>query len=457
MAMVKVPIDKIDRIEMIEYKGGCTPKKIQQLYGADIFINGVLFDNKTRKIITNTKTLNTGKQGYLFSESGMGVKNGRPIWINKWDALKDDAVTGFIGSAPTLIVDGKINIDKKDITDSFYGTTTYRSGIGFNNKELILYSGGERRNFSNYAKFAESLGLDYFLNVDGGGSCCLWKDGKQLNKEYDGRLIPMWILIWIKKDNKKEEYMKKQQSITVIDGDIKRTLDTQSILDEGTTYLPIRKLGEAIGYTVNYDSSTGVITLVKKSNESVVIKKESVIAIDTGHSIQIPGASGFGLKEEEVCFKIGRKLGSKLQQKGYMVKYVRNDMNAIGDNNSEDLNKRCGIINASKCDLVVSIHNNAYNDLNSNGIETLVYSENSKNSVRIGKSIQSEMIKTSGLRDRGIKYRSDLAILKRTTMDAVLLEIGFITNKKENELLRNDGWLDKIVDAITIGIEKEVK
>ena len=255
MAIVRLPIEKIDRIEMVEYKGGCTPRKIQQLYNADVFINGVLFDNKTRAIITNTKTLNTGKQGYLFSEDGIGVKNGKPIWINKWDALKDDTVTGFIGSAPTLIVDGKINIDKKDIKSGFYNTTTYRSGIGFNDKELVLYSGGERRNFSDYAKFAESLDLTYFENLDGGGSCCLWKDGKQLNKEYDGRLIPMWILVYLKKDKpviKGDDEVLVKETIQINDKDI--TVDT--ITKDGITYMPLRQLAEMLGAEVTYDAAT---------------------------------------------------------------------------------------------------------------------------------------------------------------------------------------------------------
>lgn len=255
MAIVRVAIDKIDRIEMIEYKGGCTPKKIQQLYGADIFINGVLFDNKTRKIITNTKSLNTGKQGYLFSEMGIGIRNGKPIWINKWDALKDDTVTGFIGSAPTLIVDGKISIDKKDITNSFYGTTTYRSGMGFNDKELVLYSGGDRRSFSNYSKFAESLGVSYFENLDGGGSCCLWKDGKQLNKEYDGRLIPMWILVYLKKDKaqtEKEVYKVEKEIISVDGVDV----EFETITVNGKSYTEMRKTAEAIGCVVGYDPKT---------------------------------------------------------------------------------------------------------------------------------------------------------------------------------------------------------
>lgn len=263
MAIVRVPIDKIDRIEMIEYKGGCSPKKIQQLYGCDIFVNGILFDNKSRSIITNAKCTNTGKQGYLFSEKCLGVRNGKPIWINKWDGLKDDTVTGFIGSAPTLIVDGKIDIDKKDITNSFYGTITYRSGIGFNDKELVLYSGGEKRSFSNYAKFAATLNVDYFLNLDGGGSCCLWKDGKQLNKEYDGRLIPMWVCIWLKKDKPQvdKEVYEVEKEIIVVD-DVEMEFETITV--NGKTYMEMRKLAETVDCMVVYDPKTKKKSIKRK-------------------------------------------------------------------------------------------------------------------------------------------------------------------------------------------------
>lgn len=266
MATHKIALNSIDKIEMIEYKGGCSPKKIQQLYNPDYFINAALFDNKTRTIITNCKTKNTGKQGYLFEEDGIGVKNGQPIWINKWDALKDDTVTGFIGSAPTIIVDGNIDIRKKDITSSFYGTTTYRSGIGFNDKELVLYSGGTKYNFSNYAKYIKSLGLKYFLNMDGGGSCCLWKDGKQVNTEYDGRLVPMWILVYLKKPSttnkveKEDDEVVAKESINVNGVDI----EFNTILKDGVTYLEMRKLAEVVDCTVGYDGVTKKKSITSK-------------------------------------------------------------------------------------------------------------------------------------------------------------------------------------------------
>lgn len=268
MAIVKVALEDIDRIEMIEYKGGCSPKKIQQLYNPDIMVNGVLFDNKTRTIITNCKTKNTGKQGYLFEEDGMGVKNGKPIWINKWEALKDDSVTGFIGSAPTIIVDGNIDIRKKDITSSFYGTTTYRSGIGFSDKELVIYSGGTRHSFSSYSKYIKTLGLKYFLNVDGGGSCCLWKNGKQINSEYDGRLIPMWILVYLKKPamnqtpktEKEDDEMINKEFINVNGKDI----EFNTIVKDGVTYLEMRKLAEVVDCTVGYDAATKKKSITSK-------------------------------------------------------------------------------------------------------------------------------------------------------------------------------------------------
>lgn len=270
MAMVKIALRDIDRIEMIEYKGGCSPKKIQQLYNPDFMINGILFDNKTRSIITNCKTKNTGKQGYLFEEDGIGVKDGKPIWTNKWDALKDDAVTGFVGSAPTIIVDGKIDIRKKDITSNFYGTTTYRSGIGFNDNELVLYSGGTRYNFSNYSKYIKSLGLKYFLNVDGGGSCCLWKNGKQINSEYDGRLIPMWILVYLKPTTPQSKpviTVKKEDDEVILKEKIlvnNKLVELDTITKDGKTFIEMRELSTLLNAVVGYNATTKQKSITKK-------------------------------------------------------------------------------------------------------------------------------------------------------------------------------------------------
>lgn len=265
MALQRIKLNDVERIETVIIKGGCSPTYIWNTYKPDIFINGILFDNATREVITNCKTRKEGKQGYLFYEDGIGIRNEKPIWINKWDALKDDSVTDFIGSAPSIIINGNIDIQKKDITNSFYGTTTYRSGIGFNDNEFILFSGDVKYSFANYAKYISTIGVKYFINLDGGGSCCLVKNGVKLHGQYDGRLIPHWILVYLKKTtnttNIKKEDDEVVQKIKInIDGKIK---EVDAIVKDGRTYVQLRAF-ESEGYKITYENGIAGIEHPKK-------------------------------------------------------------------------------------------------------------------------------------------------------------------------------------------------
>ncbi|MEJ6950376.1 N-acetylmuramoyl-L-alanine amidase family protein [Natronospora cellulosivora (SeqCode)] len=59
--------------------------------------------------------------------------------------------------------------------------------------------------------------------------------------------------------------------------------------------------------------------------------------------------------------------------------------------------------------------------------------------------------------DRGIKSRNDLFVLRYTTMPAVLVECGFLSNSEERELLCDDNYRDDLVAAIFCGISKYFK
>ena len=122
--------------------------------------------------------------------------------------------------------------------------------------------------------------------------------------------------------------------------------------------------------------------------------------------------------------------------------------------NDIPLSVRAKRANHANSDLHISVHANAYgNSWNgANGIETFVYNLHDTRSTRAAKAIQKEMIKATGLHDRGVKENPNLYILNRTKMPAVLVECGFMTNKKEAELLRSDSYRRTIAEAICKGV-----
>ena len=107
-------------------------------------------------------------------------------------------------------------------------------------------------------------------------------------------------------------------------------------------------------------------------------------------------------------------------------------------------------------DVYASVHFNAENEIFDKlveGIETL-YCKGSVEGKRLAECIQTEMIKATGLRDRGVKARTDLGILSQTKMPAVIVECGFMDNVKEANLMLNVAYQRRCAEAIANGINK---
>lgn len=116
--------------------------------------------------------------------------------------------------------------------------------------------------------------------------------------------------------------------------------------------------------------------------------------------------------------------------------------------------KRVEIANKARADLFVSIHANAFTSPDANGTETYYYenNENSAASKFLAQAIQGEFLSTLGLRDRGVKEKN-FFVLTNSEMPAVLVEMAFLTNQKEEELLRDAKTQKILAEALFRGIE----
>ena len=178
------------------------------------------------------------------------------------------------------------------------------------------------------------------------------------------------------------------------------------------------------------------------------------ISIDDGHGAETPGkrtpkfADGSVMKENAFNKIVAGYLEVALKRCGFAV------VQTSPENNDVPLSVRAKRANHANSDLHISVHANAYgNSWNgANGIETFVYNLHDTRSTRAAKAIQKEMIKATGLHDRGVKENPNLYILNSTKMPAVLVECGFMTNKKEAELLRSDSYRRTIAEAICKGV-----
>lgn len=151
------------------------------------------------------------------------------------------------------------------------------------------------------------------------------------------------------------------------------------------------------------------------------------ICIDAGHGGKDPGSLKGRRYEKDDTLKFAKRLGKVLKANGVEVAYTRTD--DIYDSPSEKARKG----NDTKADFFVSIHRNASVKASAHGTEVLVYAKTGvKNTIAENICKGFEKI---GFGDRGVKSSKLLAVLRKTNMQAILIEVGFITNQEDNELL----------------------
>lgn len=176
------------------------------------------------------------------------------------------------------------------------------------------------------------------------------------------------------------------------------------------------------------------------------------ICLDAGHGGE-PGAVNQNLnyKEAHAALEISKWIEELLLENGDQCKLTRTTDTYI------TLTERCNISNAYKPDAFVSIHLNSAENKTARGIETLRYSKVGNTTKTLASNVQAALIKATGWKNRGVKERDNLTVLKKTVAPAVLVEVGFISNDEEAKLLFNCRWQYKIARAIVEGLEKTFK
>lgn len=166
------------------------------------------------------------------------------------------------------------------------------------------------------------------------------------------------------------------------------------------------------------------------------------VFIDPGHGGSDPGASGNGLKEKEVVLEIAKKLGRLLSNNGIEVNYSREDDIYV------DLSERARQANEWGADLFVSIHTNAF-DGSAYGTECYTHPNDTAATKQLSRNVANTLSSRLNIYNRGHK-EADFAVLRLSSMPAILIETAFIDNSSEANLLKNKR--DDIAKAIYIAI-----
>ncbi len=162
------------------------------------------------------------------------------------------------------------------------------------------------------------------------------------------------------------------------------------------------------------------------------------IFIDQGHNPMNPnaGAEGNGYREQDLTYTIGKALEALLNANpDFEARTSRNSPDEVlGTSTSSSLAARVNAANAWNANAFISLHANASNLSEASGSEAFVYSTSSA-AYPLAEDILEGLSDATGLADRGVFPRPTLYVLRKTKMPALLLEIGFITNRNDAVLM----------------------
>ena len=151
------------------------------------------------------------------------------------------------------------------------------------------------------------------------------------------------------------------------------------------------------------------------------------IVIDAGHGGPDPGAIYGTRMEKDDNLKLALAVQKILQEQGQQVVMTRDTDIFI------PLSERSAISNHNNADLFISIHRNSNQDPAASGIENYVHITASETDVLYAQKVIREVVNAGIQNNRGV-IRANFAVLRYTLAPAMLLEMGFITNERDNQL-----------------------
>ena len=170
------------------------------------------------------------------------------------------------------------------------------------------------------------------------------------------------------------------------------------------------------------------------------------ICLDAGHGADDVGATSGERYEKDDDLRLTLKIKENLEKMGVKVYLTREDDSDV------TLKDRCKSANKKHCTLFISVHRNSAEDKNANGIEAWVSKNPKGDEEQLAENLVENICKLTDQQNRGIKkgFRDntfgDYYINSDTDMPSLLLEVGFITNDKDNKAF--DEKLDETAETI---------
>lgn len=182
------------------------------------------------------------------------------------------------------------------------------------------------------------------------------------------------------------------------------------------------------------------------------------IVIDPGHGGRDGGAKGQDNTEEKViALDVSKRLRDYLEQAGAVVYLTREEdkdlagEKFIGRRKAADIRNRLAFIHEKDADFFVSIHLNSLPSSRWSGAQTFYYDRFPENK-HLATMIQAEIIRNLQNTTRKPLEKRDMYLLKHAEIPGALVEIGFLSNDVELQLLKDKQYQEKMAVSIYQGM-----
>lgn len=215
-------------------------------------------------------------------------------------------------------------------------------------------------------------------------------------------------------------------------------------------FLPLLSTAPCFGRS----STPTALALKASAKKSMCANRGPLIVLDAGHGGSDEGARVRQIQEKKLALATVLYTKKFLEEMGYRVLLTR------GKDTYVSLPKRVAMANKIKSELFVSIHFNSAPNTGAQGVEIYYYNDRdpqrAKSSRKLASYILHYVVDQTEASSRGVKV-GNIHVIRETTMPAVLIEGGFMTNYTELQNLRKRGYLEGIARGTAQGIDRYFK